>query len=248
MEDHGVPARIRACLFDLDGGLTQTARVHAAAWKAMFDTFLQQHAKATGTAFVPFDDVTDYERYVDGRPRLDGTRTFLASRGIDLPEGDPHDPAGSPTVYGLGNAKNEDVLRRFHAGEADAFPGAQRYVEAVRAEGRRTAVVSSSANALAVLESTHIRSLFDAVIDGDVAAQRHLAGKPAPDTYLAAAAALDTPPEAAAVYEDATVGVQAARAGKFGWVVGVGAGGHADDLRACGADAVVADLSELLQQ
>jgi beta-phosphoglucomutase family hydrolase len=246
MEHHGVPPGIRACLFDLDGVLTQTARVHAAAWKTMFDAFLKQHAEETRTSFVPFDDIADYERYVDGRPRLDGTRTFLEARGIHLPEGDPSDQPGTPTIYGLSNAKNQDVLRRFQAGEVEVFGGARRYVEAVRAEGRRTAVVSSSANAMTVLEAANLRSLFDAVIDGNAIARRHLAGKPAPDTYLAAADTLTTPPDAAAVYEDATAGVAAARAGRFGWIVGIGSGGHADDLRASGANLVVAGLSELV--
>jgi HAD superfamily hydrolase (TIGR01509 family) len=244
MEHNGVPPAIRACLFDLDGVLTKTARVHAAAWKAMFDAFLRQRAQQTGTPFVPFDDLSDYQRYVDGRPRLEGTRTFLDARGIHLPDGDPSDRPGAPTIYGLSNAKNEDVVRRFHAGEVEVFEGAKRYVEAVRGDGRRTAVVSSSANAIAVLDAAHIRPLFDAIIDGNVAAQRHLAGKPAPDTYLAAAEALAASPHDAAVYEDATVGVEAGRG--FGWIVGIGAGGHADDLRASGANVVVADLSDLL--
>ena len=246
MEHNGVPPTIRACLFDLDGVLTQTARVHAAAWKAMFDAFLKQRASETGTPFVPFDEVSDYQRYVDGRPRLEGTRTFLEARGIQLPQGDPSDRPGAPTIYGLSNAKNEDVVRRFRAGEVQVFEGAKRYVEAVRAEGRRTAVVSSSANAVAVLDAAHIRPLFDAIIDGNVAAQRHLAGKPAPDTYLAAAEALSASPQDAAVYEDATVGVAAGRAGRFGWIVGIGSGGHADELRASGANVVVADLADLL--
>jgi beta-phosphoglucomutase family hydrolase len=241
-----VPPPIRACLFDLDGVLTRTARLHAAAWKTMFDTFLRDRSEHGGPPFVPFDEVGDYECYVDGRPRLDGTRTFLASRGIELPEGSPSDAPGAPTVYGLSNAKNADVLRRLAAGQVEVVDGSKAFVEAVRADGRLTAVVSSSANAVAVLDAAGIRPLFDAIVDGTVARERRLPGKPAPAMFLAAADELGVTPPEAAVFEDATVGVTAGRTGGFGWVVGVGTGPHADALRAAGADVVVASLRNLL--
>lgn len=242
----GVPDRIRACLFDLDGVLTQTASVHAAAWQEMFDSFLRRRAAATGAAFVPFDPVADYDAYVDGRPRADGARTFLASRGITLPEGGPGDPPGTDTVSGLANEKNQIVLRRIAAGGVTAFPGSARYLQAVAAAGLKRAVVSASANCHAVLAGAGLAGQFDVVIDGLVAERERLAGKPAPDTYLAAARALHLPSAQCAVYEDALAGVAAGRAGGFGWVVGVDRTGQADDLRTEGADVVVRDLAELL--
>jgi beta-phosphoglucomutase family hydrolase len=242
----GVPDGIRACLFDLDGVLTPTAAVHAKAWKQMFDDFLCRRAAATGGTFTPFDEVSDYDRYVDGRPRDDGTRTFLQSRGITLPEGSPDDAPGTDTVNGLSNAKNDIVQKMLATDGVAPYPGSVRYLDAVQAAGLRTAVVSASANAHRVLAAAGLDGRFDAVIDGDVTTREKLAGKPAPDTYLAAAAALDVPPAAAAVYEDALAGVQAGRAGKFGWVVGVDRVGQAADLRAAGADVVVTDLAQLL--
>jgi beta-phosphoglucomutase family hydrolase len=244
----GLPARVRTCLFDLDGVLTQTAKVHAAAWKEMFDDYLRDRASREGTAFVPFDAVGDYDEYVDGRPREDGVRTFLAARGVHLPEGSPEDPPEAETVNGLGNRKNELVLRRIREEGVEPYDGSVRYVHAARAAGLRCAVVSSSANTRDVLRAAGIEELFDERIDGVVARERRLRGKPAPDTYLEAARALDTDPEEAAVFEDALAGVEAGRAGRFGVVIGVDRVGQAEQLRAHGADVVVRDLSDLLEE
>lgn len=244
----GLPGAIRACLFDLDGVLTRTATVHARAWQDMFDPFLRQRAEGTGETFAPFDPVLDYGRHVDGMARLDGARSFLASRGITLPEGDPDDPPGAPTLHGLSNQKNELVLRLLAVGGVEVFGGSVRYVRAVRAAGLRTAVVSASANTAQVLDAAALADLFDVRIDGVVARERSLRGKPAPDTFLAAAEALGVAPADAAVFEDALAGVAAGRAGGFGLVVGVDRVGHADDLRASGADIVVEDLDELLEE
>jgi beta-phosphoglucomutase family hydrolase len=241
----GLPDRVRAGLFDLDGVLTRTAIVHAAAWKEMFDEFLRRRAEETGGRFVPFDVHADYDRYVDGRPRADGVRSFLASRGIDLPEGSPDDPPSAATVHGLGNRKNELLLAKL-AGGVDVYPGSVRYVQAMRDAGLPRAVVSSSANTRAVLEVTGLDKLFDVVVDGVVAEQEGLAGKPAPDTFLAAARRLGVDPSAAAVFEDALAGVEAGRAGGFGSVVGVDRVGQAEELRRHGADIVVSDLNDLL--
>jgi beta-phosphoglucomutase family hydrolase len=243
----GLPPGVTACLFDLDGVLTRTATVHAAAWKQMFDGFLEEWSTRTGQTFVPFDAGRDYDNYVDGRPRLEGTRGFLQSRGIDLPEGSPDDPPGTLTIHGLSNKKNDLVLRLLREGGVEVYEDSVRYVEAVRDAGLASAVVSSSANTAEVLEAAGISHLFDARIDGIVAAERHLAGKPAPDTFLAGAAALRVGPDAAAVFEDALAGVEAGRAGGFALVVGVDRVGQADELRRHGADVVVADLSELME-
>ena len=245
-ERFGLPASVSVCLFDLDGVLTQTAKVHAAAWKQMFDEFLRRHAEETGTAFVEFDAGRDYDEYVDGKPRLDGTRDFLASRGIELPEGDESDPPGTPSIQGLSNRKNDLVLAKIREDGVDTYPGSVDYVRKVRSAGLKTAVVSSSANTVDVLECTDMTDCFDARIDGVVAKQRGLKGKPAPDTFLAGAAALGVGPDAAAVFEDALAGVAAGRAGNFALVVGVDRVGQADELRSHGADVVVGDLSELL--
>jgi beta-phosphoglucomutase family hydrolase len=243
----GLPESVQACLFDLDGVLTETAKVHAAAWKEMFDDFLRRYAEKTGTAFVPFDAVADYDTYVDGKPRADGTRSFLQSRGITLPEGSPDDPPAADTVQGLGNRKNEIVLGMIHRDGVQAFPGSVRYVHAVRDAGLARAVVSSSSNCRDVLVAAGIEDLFDARIDGVVAEREHLCGKPAPDTYLAGARALGVEPAQAAVFEDALAGVEAGRAGHFGVVVGVNRADQADALRQHGADVVVDDLAELLE-
>ncbi len=242
----GIPDTIRACLFDLDGVLTSTASVHAAAWQQMFDVYLRRRTARDGTPFVPFDPVADYDSYVDGKPRADGTRSFLRSRGIVLPEGGPGDPPTAETVNGLGNWKNQIVLRRLAADGVAAYPGSVRYLQRVKDAGLATGVVSASANCHAVLAAAKLEGLADVVIDGVVAARQHLAGKPAPDTYLVAARALAVPPAAAAVFEDALAGVAAGRAGGFGYVVGVDRAGQADALRAHGADVVIRDLSELL--
>lgn len=244
----GLPPRIRACLFDLDGVLTQTAKLHAAAWKEMFDGYLRARSRRTGSTFSPFDDVRDYDSYVDGKPRADGTRAFLAARGIRLPEGSVGDAPSQETIRGLGNRKNEIVLRMLHEQGVTAYEGSVRYVHAVRDAGLRTAVVSSSGNCRAVLRSAGISELFETIVDGIVAREQQLAGKPAPDTYLAAARTLAVPPSEAAVFEDALAGVEAGRAGRFGHVVGVDRAGQAAELRRHGADVVVTDLAELFEE
>lgn len=244
----GLPDEIRACLFDLDGVLTQTATVHAAAWKETFDAYLAERARRTGEPFVPFDAAHDYELYVDGRPRADGTRAFLESRGIHLPEGQANDPPGAETVHGISNQKNQILLERLRTGGVAVYPGSLRYLRAVRQAGLRCAVVSASANTRQVLEAAGIADQFDVCIDGIIAEQEHLRGKPAPDTYLAAAHRLDVEPRQGAVFEDALAGVEAGRAGGFGCVVGVDRTGQAEALRQHGADIVVADLAELLDR
>jgi beta-phosphoglucomutase family hydrolase len=242
----GLPDGVRGCLFDLDGVITQTAKVHAAAWKEMFDDYLRERAKRTGEKFVPFDPVADYDEYVDGKPRADGTRSFLEARGIELPEGDDDDPPNAETVHGLGNRKNELVLKLIRDHGVEAYDGSVRYVRAARDAGLRRAVVSSSANCRDVLVAAGIEDLFEVRIDGVVAKQEHLRGKPAPDTFLAGARALGLEPAEAAVYEDALAGVAAGRAGGFGLVVGVDRVGQAEALKAHGADIVVKDLAELM--
>lgn len=241
----GLPDGIRGCLFDLDGVITKTALVHAAAWKEMFDAFLREYAAETGTTFVPFDAGREYDRYVDGKPRLDGTRSFLQSRGIHLPEGNPDDPPGAHTIYGLSNRKNALVLEMIDTMGVQVYDGSVRYIRRVREAGLHTAVVSSSANTVQVLNVAGIADLFDTRIDGVIAKERGLAGKPAPDTFLAAAQDLGVPPARAAVFEDALAGVEAGRAGHFGVVVGVDRTGQAKDLAEHGADIVVQDLEEL---
>ena len=244
----GLPDGTRGCLFDLDGVLTKTAKVHDAAWKEMFDGFLRDRAARTGQPFVPFDAVKDYDEYVDGKPRADGTRSFLASRGIKLPEGGADDLPDAQTIHGLSNRKNRIVLHRIHTDGVEAYEGSVRYVRAARDAGLRRAVVSSSANAHDVLVAASIEDLFEARIDGIVAEREHLRGKPAPDTFLAGARALGLDPAEAVVYEDALAGVAAGRAGKFGYVVGVDRVGQAEALREHGADVVVTDLAELLDR
>ncbi len=244
----GLPAATRACLFDLDGDLTDTAKVHAAAWKEMFDGYLKTQAEKDHTTFVAFEEVADYDTYVDGKSRADGTRSFLRSRGIDLPTDAPGDRAGALTITGLGDAKNTILMRRIRHDGVEPYPGSVRYVRAVRSAGLRTAVVSSSANCAEVLSAAGIAQLFETRVDGIAAQEQHLAGKPAPDTYLAAAKLLGVEPGEAAVFEDALAGVAAGRTGGFGFVVGVDRVGQADELRARGADRVVPDLSRLMDQ
>jgi len=243
----GLPDQVTACLFDLDGVLTRTAVVHDAAWAQVFDDFLRSRASETGTAFVPFDRDEDYNLYVDGRPRADGVRTFLASRGITLPEGSPDDPPSALTVHGLGNRKNVVLLDVIHREGVQAYDGSVRYLHAARDAGLRRAVVSASANCADVLRAAGIEDLLEVRVDGVVAAAQGLRGKPEPDTFLAAARLLGVEPERAAVFEDAVAGVQAGRAGGFGAVIGVDRVDHADELRAGGASIVVKDLSELLE-
>jgi beta-phosphoglucomutase family hydrolase len=242
----GLPDRIRVCLFDLDGVLTDTAAVHAAAWKEMFDKFLQQDAEENGEPYVPFDARAEYDRYVDGKPRVDGVRDFLASRDIVLPEGTNDDPGTALTVNGLGNRKNEAVRHRIRTQGVQVFEGSRRYLEAAQQAGLRRAVVSSSANTREVLDVTGLAPYIEEIVDGLTIRSEHLRGKPAPDTFLLAAKRLAADPQEAAVFEDALAGVQAGRAGGFGFVVGVDRVGQADQLLAHGADIVVRDLAELL--
>jgi beta-phosphoglucomutase family hydrolase len=242
----GLPDGVQACLFDMDGVVTKTAVVHAAAWKAMFDEFLKARAQTDGTQFVPFDVHADYDRYVDGKPRMDGISSFLGSRGIELPEGQPDDPPGAPTLYGLGNRKNVLFLQKLESDGVQVYDGTITYIKTIRAAGIATAIVSSSANTVQVLDSAKIADLFDVRVDGVVAKERGLHGKPAPDTFLAAAEALGVPAAHAVVFEDAQSGVQAGHAGHFALVVGVDRVGQAEELREHGADVVVQDVAELL--
>lgn len=242
----GLPDGTTACLFDMDGVLTATAVVHAAAWEQTFDELLRRRADAGGPRYRPFDRHDDYDTYVDGRTRADGVRSFLASRGITLPEGRPDDPPDAETVNGVGNRKNALLLERIRTDGVQAYEGSRRYLEAAREAGLRRAVVSASANAADVLAAAGLTDLIEVRIDGVVIAERGLAGKPAPDTYLEAARALGVEPSAAAVFEDALSGVEAGHAGRFGAVVGVDRVGQADELRRHGATVVVRDLAELL--
>ena len=242
----GLPDHITACLFDLDGVLTQTAKVHDTAWTEMFNDFLRSWSDRTGKPYVPFDSADDYNSYVDGRPRADGVRTFLASRGIELPDGRPDDPPSAETVYGLGNRKNQILLKVIRTQGVEVYEGSVRYLKAARDAGMDRAVVSASANCAEVVDAAGIADLLEVRIDGQVAAAEGLRGKPYPDTFLAAARLLGATPAHAAVFEDAVAGVEAGRAGGFGCVVGVDRVGHADALAQHGASIVVKDLAELL--
>jgi beta-phosphoglucomutase family hydrolase len=244
----GLPDGTRACLFDLDGVLTDTASVHAAAWKQMFDDYLRARADHDGTEFRPFDVSADYGPYVDGKPRLAGTDSFLRSRGIELPEGSPDDPPGTETLNGLSRTKNDLVQEKIKTVGVEVYPGSLLYLHACRDAGLTTAVVSSSANAEQVLEVAGMSALIDHRVDGVTAKERNLAGKPAPDTFLAAAADLGVDRAQAVVFEDALAGVAAGKAGGFGFVVGVDRLGHADKLRENGASVVVNDLADLLKE
>ncbi|HEY8728045.1 MAG TPA: beta-phosphoglucomutase family hydrolase [Acidothermaceae bacterium] len=244
----GLPDHVTACLFDLDGVLTDTAAVHDKAWKETFDAFLQARAGNAGTPFVPFDSERDYDQYIDGMPRADGVRRFLKSRDITLPEGSPDDAPDAQTVNGLGNRKNIALLKLIDRDGVKVFEGSRQYLQAARDAGLRRVVVSSSANTEQVLTITGLADLVEGRIDGVTIAHDHLAGKPAPDTFLAGARCADVEPAHAAVFEDALAGVEAGRAGKFGYVIGVNRldAAHATQLRAHGADVVVPDLSDLL--
>jgi len=229
-----------AALFDLDGVITPTAEVHMRAWATMFGEFLASR----GVAEPYVDD--DYFAYVDGKPRYDGVRSFLESRDIELPEGDPADPPTDETVAGLGNRKNAVFEQILETEGVEAYPGSVKLVRALVDRGTKLAIVSSSRNALAVLKAAKMIDHFPVIVDGRVAAERYLAGKPAPDTFLDAARQLDIPKERAVVLEDALPGVAAARSGDFGLVIGVNRGVGADKLLKHGADFVVDDLEELL--
>jgi beta-phosphoglucomutase family hydrolase len=234
-----------AVLLDLDGVITDTASVHAACWKQMFDEYLQKRAAQRGDAFRPFDIATDYRLYVDGKPRYDGVRDFLTSRGIQLPEGRPDDPPEAETVDGLGNRKNELVNKIIEEKGVEPYEGSVELIHQLRRRGFKIAVVTSSQNCTAVLQAVKLDHFFDAQVDGNVIHAEHLAGKPAPDSYLMAAKLLGVGPARAIVVEDALSGVEAGRNGNFGLVIGVARKGNADELRQHGAHLVVNDLSEL---
>jgi beta-phosphoglucomutase family hydrolase len=241
----GLPDGVVAALFDMDGVLTDTATVHTEAWALTFDAFLEDHAQETGEPARAFSR-WDYLAYVDGKPRADGVRDFLAARGIRLPEGTPDDQAGFGTVHGLGNLKNQVLLARINGNAVGVYHGSVRYLEAARAAGIRRAVVSSSTNCGEVLESTGLAWLMQARVDGLTVQQLGLPGKPAPDAFLEAARRLDVAPAQAAVFEDALAGVAAAKEGGFGFVVGVDRADQGAALLAHGADIVVTDLGDLL--
>ncbi len=241
-----LPRGIAACLFDLDGVLTRTAELHAAAWKQTFDAFLRGRTRVDGEPYMPFDAGADYAAYVDGKPRSDGVRSFLAARGLELPEGSPADPPLAETVHGLGRRKNELVQRLIRDKGVTVYEGSVRFLAAVRAAGLGRALVTSSENATAILRAARLESEFTVTVDGAVAHELGLAGKPAPDFFLEAARRLGVAPAHAAVFEDARAGVAAGRAGHFGLVVAVDRAGQPKELRDAGADLVVADLAELL--
>jgi beta-phosphoglucomutase family hydrolase len=244
----GLAPGTRGCLFDLDGVLTATAKIHADAWKKTFDTFLHAYDKRTGRKDAPFDKAADYENYVDGRTREDGIRSFLASRGIEIPDGSPEDAPGTESVYGIGDAKQWAFMSLLEAHGPQVYEGSVRYVKAAREAGLGCAVVTSSTNCAEILRAAGITDLFDGTVDGHDVAAQHLHGKPAPDSYLAGAKVLGIDPAHAAVFEDALSGVEAGHAGAFGTVVGVDrvGGDHAEHLKQHGATVVVKDLSELL--
>ena len=235
-----------AVLFDLDGVLTSTAAIHAAAWKTMFDDYLRRRAAERGDAFRPFDIASDYVRYVDGRPRYEGVQQFLESRNIHLPRGTPASPPGEESVCGLGNVKDQMVQEAIAAGKVQSFPSSVEFARLVRRRGLRTAVVTSSRNCTAVLRAAGMTDLFEAQVDGNTIEQEGLRGKPAPDSFLRAAERLGVQPKRAVVVEDAIAGVEAGRAGGFGLVIGIDRHGEGDALRRHGADVVVTDLAELL--
>jgi beta-phosphoglucomutase family hydrolase len=242
----GLPDHVIACLFDLDGVLTPTADVHRAAWEETFNAFLAEHADRAGQAYRPFDPGADYHTYVDGRARADGVRSFLAARGISLPEGSRDDPDLAETVHGLGNRKNTLLLARLRERGVRPYPGSVAYLDAAERAGLRRAVVSASANCREVLAAAGLTDRLEVRVDGVTARQEHLRGKPHPDTFLRAAERLGVQPKQAAVFEDALAGVAAGRAGEFGYVIGVDRVGQADALRRHGADMVVRDLADLL--
>ena len=239
--------QFEAVLFDLDGVLTATAKVHAATWKQAFDEYLKQRAAKNHETFQPFDSTTDYEDYVDGKPRNDGIHSFLQSRGIELGQGHPDDPPDRETICGLGNRKNELFNQALESEGVEVFEGSVAWLRQLRQAGIKTAVVSSSKHCQAIIKTAGIADLFDARVDGNVAADLNLKGKPAPDTFLKAAERLGVKAQKAVVVEDALAGVEAGRNGGFGLVIGVDRKGDAEALRQHGADLVVRDLKEFVR-
>ena len=237
--------RLHAALFDLDGVITQTARVHAAAWKRLFDEFLEARAAHEGTTFEPFDRVADYQLYVDGKPRYDGVQSFLAARGIELPFGSPDESPGTATVCALGNRKDALFTHHLEQHGVETYPASVDLVRRLKASGLRTAVVSASRNCQAVLRAAGVEDLFDTRVDGVVADELQLPGKPAPDTFVYAARQLGVTPAQAVLFEDAIAGVEAGSRGGFGCVVGVNRGGDPARFFDHGADLVVADLGDI---
>ena len=235
-----------AVLFDLDGVITNTAEIHAACWKQMFDEYLQTRATQRDEEFCPFDLAADYRLYVDGKPRFDGVRDFLASRGIQLPEGSPQDSPQAETVRGLGNRKNELVNEIIEGRGVDPYEGSIQFIHQLRRDGFKIAVVTSSENCTSVLRSVKLDTFFRVRVDGNMIHAQKLAGKPAPDTFLMAAKLLGVVPSRTVVVEDAISGVQAGRNGNFGLVIGVARKGNVEELRRHGACLVVNDLSELV--
>jgi beta-phosphoglucomutase family hydrolase len=235
-----------AVLLDLDGVITDTANIHAACWKQMFDAYLQKRAGERGEQFRPFEIATDYRLYVDGKPRFDGVRDFLTSRGIQLPEGSPDDPPQADTVGGLGNRKNDLVNKVIAEGGVEPYEGSVKFIHQLRQQGFKIAVVTSSQNCEAVLKAVKLDDCFEVRVDGNTIHAQHLAGKPAPDTFLTAVQRLGVAPTRAVVVEDAISGVQAGRNGHFGLVIGVARKGNAEELRHHGAHLVVNDLGELV--
>jgi beta-phosphoglucomutase family hydrolase len=236
-----------AVLFDLDGVITNTANLHAACWKQMFDEYLQKRATQRGEAFRPFDLATDYRLYVDGKPRFDGVRDFLTSRGIQLPEGSPDDPPQLETVGGLGNRKNDLVNGLIEEIGVEPYEGSVQLIHQLRRNGFKIAVVTSSQNCDAVLRAAKLDDFFGVRVDGNVIQAQRLAGKPAPDTFLMAAKLLGVEPKRTVVIEDAISGVEAGSSGKFGLVIGVARQGNAEELKRHGAHLVVDDLGELVE-
>ena len=235
-----------AVLFDLDGVITDTANLHATCWKQMFDEYLQKRARQTGEAFRPFEVASDYLLYVDGKPRFDGVRDFLKSRGIELPEGSPEDPTDAETVCGLGNRKNDLVNDAIAEVGVEPYAGSVRFIHRVCRDGFKIAVVTSSQNCMAVLQAAKLDEFFPVRVDGNVIDAQQLAGKPAPDTFLLAAKLLGVEPKRTVVIEDAISGVQAGSDGDFGLVIGVARKNNAEELERHGADLVVRDLDELM--
>ncbi|WP_447986626.1 HAD family hydrolase [Nitrospira sp. Nam74] len=239
-------ARFKAALFDLDGVVTKTAAVHARAWRHLFNDYLKADSIRTDQPFRPFDIEHDYRQYVDGKPRYEGVKSFLDSRGIALPWGTPTDGPEENTIYGLGNKKDGYFQTYLRETGVEVYPGTVRFLRMVRDHGMKTAVVSSSNHAQQVIETAGLTPLFDTRIDGHEAQRLHLRGKPAPDTFVEAARRLDVPPPQAIIIEDALAGVEAGRKGGFGLVIGLDRRNQAEALRQHGADIVAADLAEFL--